>query len=450
LDYRNTKTQKVRKYLVDDNKIIYNKRKLSEFVNLVNMLHGDENKVELLKEHVYFNSEFMTSKAELCEMFFVVPMHEMILKLGDKELIDISQIYADQFPFIEQDPKTLIFNILSRLESRNDNIRQFSASNNLLLLHSYKKKDIERKLFIPEDDHQIVYFWIINDSPYLLIMTDGKYDYRSTKIHLISSKTKQHLGEIDLKRCMFQDDVLRMEIVINDNYESLAAYNKISQLNGKVYFVKDNTFFSINFRNEISIIYEFDENIYELFILNANIYAFQFKQKIVLLKINIDNKARIRQEIEFSTDDFVLGSTKSRRFVHSASDLPIRNLKIITYDKQITKNSIKILQFNNEDKKLELFCKFEIDIAYKNDEYLFVIDKSFLINDNKSPNEQQEMIRFAIITTENVLKVIEAKKNNEYSIVADIKDIISLNLFFENKLIVNNVEEAKTCFDIGK
>jgi hypothetical protein len=84
-------------------------------------------------------------------MFSVVSMHETLLKLGDKELIDISQIYVDQFIFIERDPKTLIFNILSRLESRNDNVRQFAAPSNLILLHSYKKKDIERELFIPEE-----------------------------------------------------------------------------------------------------------------------------------------------------------------------------------------------------------------------------------------------------------------------------------------------------------
>ena len=94
LDYRNTKTQKVRKQFVDDGEIFYNKRKLSEFVNLINMLQGDEKKVELLKDHVYFNYEFMTSKAELLEVYFVASMHETVLKL-DKELIDISQIFLE-------------------------------------------------------------------------------------------------------------------------------------------------------------------------------------------------------------------------------------------------------------------------------------------------------------------------------------------------------------------
>ncbi len=224
LDYRNTKTQKVRKEILKNGKteIIYNKRKLSEFVNLVNMLHGDENKVELLKENVYLNSEFMTSKAELCEIFFVSSMHETILKLGDKELSDISQTFVDKFIFIEQDPKTLIFNILSGLGSRNDNIRQFSASNNLLLLHSYKKEDIERELFISED-HRILYFWIIKDTPYMLIMTyESKYyqaylefRYSNAKIHLINAKTKQRLGTIDLGT---EGELNRnIGIVINDS-----------------------------------------------------------------------------------------------------------------------------------------------------------------------------------------------------------------------------------------
>jgi hypothetical protein len=63
------------------------------------------------------------------------------------------KIFLDKFPLIEKDPKTLIFNILSRLESRTDNIRQFAAPNNLLLLQSYKKIDIERELFISEEDN---------------------------------------------------------------------------------------------------------------------------------------------------------------------------------------------------------------------------------------------------------------------------------------------------------
>jgi hypothetical protein len=273
---------------------------------------------------------------------------------------------------------------------------------------------------------------------------------------LINSKTKQHLGEIVLNEYMSQDDVLRMEIVINDNYELLASYNKIFQLNGKVYFVKDKTFFSTNFQNEISIIHEFDERINELLILNVNMFAVILDQKIVLL--NIDNELSIQnQQIKFPTNDFFLGSTKSIRFVHSASHLPIRNFKIITHNKQLRKNWIKIFQFNNDTQELESFCEFEIDIAIQC-ERLFVIDASFLINGNKSPN--LEMIRFAIIATEDVLKVIEAKKNNEYSIVAEFKytfsffEYVELDCFFENTIIVkmgeSHGQKVASIYDIGK
>jgi hypothetical protein len=230
-------------------------------------------------------------------------------------------------------------------------------------------------------------------------------------------------------------------------------------LNGKVYFAENKTFFSINFQNEISIIHEFDENIYELFILNANIYAFQFKQKIVLLKKNQDNKSTILREIEFPTDDFFLGSTKSPRFVHSASNLPIKNFKIITYDEK--RNWIKILQFNIESQELELFCEFEINIKRG----LYVspcrINERFLIDNIESHNHQHEIIRFAIITTKDILKVIEAKKNNEYSIVAEIKDTFSLfeyvelDCFFENMIIVKMgkkqyYETVASIYDFGK
>ena len=77
-------------------------------------------------------------------------------------------------------------------------------------------------------------------------------------------------------------------------------------MNGKVYFAENKTFFSTNFQNEISIIAEFAEPVKQLFVLNANIYAFQFKQKIVLLKKNQDNKSTILREIEFPTNDFFL------------------------------------------------------------------------------------------------------------------------------------------------
>jgi hypothetical protein len=438
LDYRNTKSQKVRMEITKKGKVefIYNKRKLSEFVNLINMFHCDKKKVELLKEHVYFNYEFMTSIAELREMSFVVSMHETILKLKDKELIDISQIYFDQFPFIEQDPNKLIFNVSSRFESRKDNVRQFLTANNLLLLHSYKIKNIERVLFFPEKDYRIEYFWIIKDTPYLLIMTCRKDGHRSTKIHLISSKTKQHLGTID---CVINSTLYRnIEIIINT--ESLQDLNKIFQLNGKVYFFEDKTFFSITFQNEISIIHTFDTNIQEFFVLDANIFAFRFVHTIVLFKINIDNKATIKS----STIDLFLESTKPKRFVHSATHLPIRNFKMITWD--FYKKMIKILQYNNNSQELESFCEFEIlfDISFLSDKS-FIIDESCQIDNIESHNDQHEMIRFAIKTTKDILKVIEAKKNNEYSIVAEFKDNFRQLRDVEVKFLFENIITIKEC-----
>jgi hypothetical protein len=46
LDYRNTKSQKVKKQFAEDGEIFYNKRILSEFVNLIKMLQSDKEKVE--------------------------------------------------------------------------------------------------------------------------------------------------------------------------------------------------------------------------------------------------------------------------------------------------------------------------------------------------------------------------------------------------------------------
>ncbi len=91
---------------------------------------------------------------------------------------------------------------------------------------------------------------------------------------------------------------------------------------------------------------------------------------------------------------------------------------------------------------------------------LFVIDESFLIDNIKPPNHQHEIIRFAIITKKDILKVIEAKKNNKYSIAAEFKDTFSLfgcvklDCFFENMIIVRMEKEygesVASIYDIGK
>ncbi len=217
----------------------------------------------------------------------------------------------------------MIFNILSRLETRTDIVRQFAASSNLLLLQRYIKKDIYRELFVSGGRRYIKYCWIIKETPFFLVMT---CDFVISSLHLINTKTKQHLGRIDLRKERLHKD--QIEIVINDNFESLQHLNNIFQLNGKVYIFKDKTFYSVNFQNEISIIHLFDEKIYHFFILNTNIFAFIFYQSIVLF--NINNTANIQQKIVFPTKDLFLGSTKSTRFVHSVSCLPIRTFKIIT------------------------------------------------------------------------------------------------------------------------
>ena len=95
---------------------------------------------------------------------------------------------------------------------------------------------------------------------------------------------------------------------------------------------------------------------------------------------------------------------------------------------------------------MESFCEFEIlfDISFLSDKS-FIIDESCLIDNIKSPNHQNEMIRFAIITTEDVLKVIEAKKNNEYSIVAEFKDTFRQLRDVEVKFLIENIIIIKEC-----
>ena len=137
LAYRRTKEQKLRSIRIKGGKttIFYNKRKLNELVNVIMMLEDKEKKIELLKEQVYFNYEFMLTKAELKEMDFVVKMHQRINELEDQELIDVSQVYVNHFPSIEQKPNRLCWIVPSRLEERSNYVRKLAER--LLIFYFY-------------------------------------------------------------------------------------------------------------------------------------------------------------------------------------------------------------------------------------------------------------------------------------------------------------------------
>jgi hypothetical protein len=462
MSYRNSKPQKIKKEDIKSN------RKLSELLNVINMLQNREKKVELLKEHVYFNYEFMISKALINEMSFVVGMQDELLKLNDKELIDISQIYIDHFPSIEDEPKILIIKVLSRLESRSKYVRQLStASTNLFLLQSYIKNENVKDLFIPEKSDEIESYYLINGQPYVFIITKPKennWDKTVTSLHLINSTTKQDLGQIELINGILQD----IQIIIYDDLELSKEVTTLNQLNGRVYLTlrDDNkVIYSIDFKNEISILKKFNEKICQILILNTNILSVFFANKILLLNLE---SGEIHQNIIANDVIHYVKSTMPEANVFSICHFGRTEfIKIIV----VLDKEMEIYQFNSKSEQLALFCKMNnpadwIKYEWRDPDSL-LIDESYLIDNIETiSNANEIIIRFVIESEENSFKIIEVKSNYQYSVVGEIDETklgieegeseeenhLELISIYRNKIIlksINDYENQIFIYDLG-
>ena len=137
LAFRNTKPQKIREeqWNGDKNVVKYNKRLLNELIAVIMMFKNNEKKIELLKKYVYFNYEFILSKAQLGELNFSVEMQQKIIDLGNQELIDISQLYVRHLPSIESLPYSLCWIISSRFKFETHYFKKLVESSGLSLVN---------------------------------------------------------------------------------------------------------------------------------------------------------------------------------------------------------------------------------------------------------------------------------------------------------------------------
>ena len=325
--YRDTKLQKL---CTNEGKVI-NWRKLNEFVNVINLLQDEKMKIKLFKEEIYFNYEFMTAKALSRDMYFVVENHENILSLKDDELIDVSQIYIEQFPSIENKPKTLIFKVLSRLESRSECVRQFLLSSNLLF-QSYVKGEIVKNIYVCGESFS---YYLINDSSYLFVK-------KGLELILLNSKTKKKLGQMTVE----SNEPLQI-IIYNDK-----DLSNIWDINGKVYYSNQNAVFSKSFKNEVSTIKRFNERINEILLLNYNLMLVLASKSIYLLNLN---DYTIHQEITNESEQlkFYKSTIKNERVYSADFYSQIECVLIAT----VSFKEMKIYQFNKNNERLDLIFK---------------------------------------------------------------------------------------------
>ena len=433
LAYRETKSQKIRQF-GEHGSIKYNKRKLSEFINVVLMLNSDRllnEKIELLKEHVYFNSEFILSKAELNDVDFLVELHKKIEELGDEELIDVSQIYCNNFNIIRHNPvyDTLYWTLMNRLQNRTSKyIRQLAEPSKLLVKHKMiTDNDPVKDLFLVEGRYtEITAYYPIHNQSFIFIHTKARWEDDTTtdKLYLINSETKQRLNQpIDLK----STQVNNIQILINDS-EMNEELKRMNQLNGYVYFTVKNAINIIHFNNtdEVLTIKRFKEDILFSFLLNSRVLMVILSKSIYKILTN-ENKVMEEPEcIIEETDEIVEIKTVklNQNVVYLSCDLD-RISELVSIIVGFKNKMIKIYEYNQKSQDMKEICKIN-DIKWSLNGYIRRKEWRESILLDESLYSDAKIIRFAI-EEEGVIKVIDVNKNGNYVIVDSI-DEAKLNI----------------------
>ena len=419
LAYRNTRPQKIKS---ESN--IFNKRKLNELVNVIMMLENREEKIKLLKEFVYFNCEFMTAKAELHQIDFVIETHKKIEDLNDEELTDVSLIYVNQFPAIDQNPNNLIWIVSSRLAHKTTFMKQLIQPSRLLIAH--KMIEDVKHIFHVDAYSRIIDLFSITNAPLLFILLYSSLE-GNLKLCLINSNTKQHLGELNITDA--SSKIIKMVVKDNRNIK------KLDDLSGFVYFIVANELRSINYNNEISSVAKFDKTIFSIFLLNENnLIVFLQKELIRINRLNSNTRETFIEDENIVEIKSILVDSE----VYTYEDL--RKLEKIPVIIALENKVIKIYLFDSNDEILSLYCKID-DIKWSLYGIVFItqyiegethretliIDKTFLIDKNNLNSSKNEaIIRFAV-EENGVVKVVEVNDKKNYSIVSQI-DEMSLNI----------------------
>ena len=470
LAYRNTKPQKIRQ-TENESTIKYNRRKLNELVNIILMLNDRETKIELLKEHVCFNYEFMLSKAELRELYFVVDKNQQIIELGDQELIDILQIYVSYFPSFENKPKSLCWTVVTRFPHRNSTyMRQLQLQSHLLLLHQSITDDFcEKDIFLTDNHSRIYQFHEIHEAPYLFIHTraSDENDKSPDSLHLMNSTTKQRLGQLDLPI----KNAESIQIVIENHAKELENLKSINDLNGRIYCTSTKTvLYSISFINgDYVALKKFDKNINFLFSLSSK-FLLGFFQKTIILMNGLES-AQPQDSVQVEDEIIEVKPTLKENTVYLSGTL--NNFDKIMIIVGLKNKIIKIYQFT---RKLKLIHTIN-DINWSfygfgkwNGIYLLyrqsiIIDESFLTKNTKDESMLNEALKMRFAVEENgTVKVIDIFDNHHH--VADEVTERNLNLsinsqivnssrlqlisMFKNKIALMITFEAKRKLETGK
>jgi hypothetical protein len=138
--YRNTKPQKliveIQKFESKKTVKVYNMRKLNLLLPTILLLDNLSLKVDYLKKLIYFNFDFIFTKAKICQLDFIFDMQQILngyimnLKIDKKlqneisELIKINKIYKENYFSILEKPSSIGLQ-MSRFETESELVKRF-------------------------------------------------------------------------------------------------------------------------------------------------------------------------------------------------------------------------------------------------------------------------------------------------------------------------------------
>jgi hypothetical protein len=462
LAYRNTKPQRIRyhRQLENGEFIFYNQRKLNELPYVICLLNDNFKKIELLKEHIFYNAEFMQAKAELYDLNFVIDIDENVLSNMKfdyaeelREILEINDIYLNYQESLQNTPNCLPILVLSKLGDRSMNIRKFASHSGLLPKQNYSNPETIRELYRVHDDSLIVNFYYLCNSYILIETRTGPYSI--TKVILINYINRQFIGQLD-----FEMKAGSLQIILDNT--SFTTIQTISDLSGYIYFRNFNYIYSMSFRGEIVTVLKLGEDIRDIYLVHQNYMLAVFVKNIMLLDLKKNNQvASVLEKLVFSDEiEYVKINIRSNETLSLDLFNKIDNVMILVAFKSMT---INIYQFKKV--WLKLCCSID-DIIWEPysavisvNSFLIswrdtlIIDESSLIDSSKNL-VIKKIFRFAVEGNGLVL-VVNVTNDGNYSISDRIdkrcfgefsNDLftqkIDLIRFFGNKIILSVSTES--------
>ena len=456
--YRNTKAQKsVFKYGTNEFQLkIYNHRKLNELLPIILKLHNNRNKVEALKHFIYFDYQFMHSKAELGKMDFIINTHDEIARLYElstqdqsdlhkKEVVELyeaSMLFKENYLYLHKFPNMFTL-ISSKMNRKSKLIKQFtrdSIADCALVPYNINwfTKEDKIDVFLSESEEKIIEIARCLNSPVLFVLT-CLYDNEkvvSNKIRIVNAQTQAELGELELSHCIgifcpFLNKPIATEVT------------KVSEFDGGIIYKKLNTVYFLDFMGTTTVIKKFDFRITRILLLTRNHLYLGSKKHLEIFDRNL-NETIFSIDLADQVYDVITNLPKSTTYI---PDFEEYSPVFVLMCKHVSENDEKesvcfVYKLTPKTNEVTLISKFGADMFVSE----FLIDRAFIIDSKvlgtKSTTTVDPNILLKTILYDDhksVFKILEIRADTGHQLDSlPLKAVKKMQDFYNDKFIYSS------------